>query len=220
MSEARKIILWGGGGHALVVADVLRCQGGWEIIGFLDDADAGRRGESFGHATILGGREQLARLREQGVAHVILAFGDCAARLELAAVARQQGFELATAVHPRATIAHDVSIGAGTVIAAGAIVNPAARLGENVIINTAASVDHECLVEDGAHVSPGAHLGGRVRVGRGAWIGIGASVVPRITIGAGSIVGAGAVVVEDVPAGVVAYGVPARVRRNVDDRKV
>jgi sugar O-acyltransferase (sialic acid O-acetyltransferase NeuD family) len=219
MSEARKIILWGGGGHALVVADILRCQGGWEIVGFLDDADADRRGEAFGGATILGGREQLARLREQGVGHAIVAFGDCAARLELADVVRRHGFELATAVHPRSTVARDVSIGAGTVIAAGAILNPAARLGENVIINTAASVDHECVIEDGAHVSPGAHLGGRVRVGRAAWIGIGASVVPRITIGAGSIIGAGAVVIEDVPPGVVAYGVPARVRRGVEDRK-
>ena len=38
----------------------------------------------------------------------------------------------------------------------------------------------------------------------------------RVTIGAGTFIGAGAVVVADLPAGVVAYGVPARVVRPND----
>jgi acetyltransferase-like isoleucine patch superfamily enzyme len=43
-------------------------------------------------------------------------------------------------------------------------------------------------------------------------------VKDRITIGSGSIVGAGAVVVHDLPAHVVAYGVPARVTRTLPQR--
>jgi acetyltransferase-like isoleucine patch superfamily enzyme len=50
-------------------------------------------------------------------------------------------------------------------------------------------------------------------VGRGAWIGIGATIIDRVRIGEYSVVGAGAVVVSDIPAGVVAYGVPATVIR-------
>jgi acetyltransferase-like isoleucine patch superfamily enzyme len=50
-----------------------------------------------------------------------------------------------------------------------------------------------------------------VRIGRGAWIGAGAIVMADV--GANAIVGAGAVVTEQVPAGVVAAGVPARVLR-------
>ncbi|WP_304412082.1 acetyltransferase [Synechococcus sp. CB0205] len=45
-----------------------------------------------------------------------------------------------------------------------------------------------------------------------SWIGIGASVIQQIRIGADVIVGAGAAVVSDLPDGVTAVGVPARVR--------
>lgn len=211
----KKLVIWGTSGHASVVADVVRLAGEFEVFGFLDDVNPERAGAEFCGAPVLGGRERLRSLRREGVEALILGFGDCAARLRLAELAREEGYVLATAIHPSAVVAGGVPVGAGSVISAGAVVNPGAWIGENVIVNTCASVDHDSVVEDGAHVSPGAHLAGNVRVGRGAWIGIGASVVERANIGAMSIIGAGAAVVNDIPEGVVAHGVPAKVTRRV-----
>ena len=45
----------------------------------------------------------------------------------------------------------------------------------------------------------------------------GAIVCPGVEIGADTVVGAGAVVVRDLPAGVVAGGVPARVLREIGE---
>jgi UDP-N-acetylbacillosamine N-acetyltransferase len=207
------LVVWGASGHARVVADIVRLSKEYDIVGFLDDVNAERCGTEFCGARVLGGRERFDDLRRQGVQHVIFGVGDNRARLTLGTLVRAGGFCLATAVHPRATIAADVSVGRGTVVAAGAVINPGARIGENVIINTCACVDHECLVDDGAHVGPGVRLGGKVVVERGAWIGIGATVRDEVVIGAHSTVGAGAVVVANVPARVVAYGVPATVRK-------
>lgn len=200
---AHRIVIWGASGHALVVADILRLSGMYEIVGLLDDADPRR---DF----VIGGREQLDRLRNDGVEWLIIGVGDCAARMKLAAVAVEKGFSLATAIHPRAIVAAGVEIGPGTVVAAGAVINPGSRIGANVIINTSASVDHECVIEDGAHVGPGVNLGGKVTVGSGSWIGIGATVKDGIVIGARSIVGAGAVVLRNVPDQTVVFGVPAK----------
>ena len=211
-----RVVIWGASGHALVVADILRLAGR-EVVGFIDDMDAERRGQRFAGARVLGGRESLESLHADGVRAIVVAVGNCAARLRLADVVRQHGLELARAVHPRAVVAEGVTLGAGTVVCAGAIVNPGSSIGESAIVNTAATIDHECVIADGAHVGPGAHLGGRVRVGRGAWIGIGATVSDRVVIGAESVVGAGAVVLNDVPRKVVAFGVPARVVRDVDE---
>jgi sugar O-acyltransferase (sialic acid O-acetyltransferase NeuD family) len=213
MSETA-LIIWGASGHARVVSDIVRLNGVYQIAGFLDD-DPDQRGVTFCGAPIVGGREQLGGLRHGGIADLIVAVGDCRARVHLAQIGHAHGFKLATAVHPSAVIAGDVRIGDGTVVAAGAVVNPSSRIGDNVIINTCASVDHECTLEEGVHIAPGAHLAGRVTVGNGTWVGIGAVVRQGVRIGRGCIIGAGAVVLNDVPDGVVAYGVPARIVREV-----
>jgi acetyltransferase EpsM len=208
-----KLVIWGAGGHARVAADIVRLADEYELVGFLDDVHPERAGEFFCGAPVLGGREQLGRLRAEGVTHALLAFGDGAARLRLAEALGRHGLRAAAAVHPRAVVARDVAVGPGTVIVAGAVVNPGARLGAQVIVNTCASVDHDCVVEDGAHVAPGARLAGGVWVGQGAWVGLGAVVKERVRVGSRSVVGAGAVVLRDLPDGVVACGVPARVLR-------
>lgn len=98
---------------------------------------------------------------------------------------------------------------------AGAVINPASRIGKNAVINTCASVDHECHIHDGVHIGPGARLGGKTVVGKGAWIGINATIRDKISIGAGSIIGAGSVVLEDIPESVMAFGVPAKIVRKL-----
>ena len=52
-----------------------------------------------------------------------------------------------------------------------------------------------------------------IAVADNVWLGGGAIVCPGVSIGENSVVGAGAVVTRDLPAGVVAAGVPARVVR-------
>jgi len=59
-----------------------------------------------------------------------------------------------------------------------------------------------------------------ITIADGVWLGAGAIVLPGVTIGENTVVGAGALVTQDLPAGVVAYGNPARVVREIgeDDR--
>lgn len=208
------LVIWGTGGHARVVADIVRAGRGHDIVGFLDDVHPDRQGQRFCDAPVLGGREQLDRLLADGVRHVILGFGDGGARRRLGQSLVELGFELARAVHPRATVAPDVKLGAGTVIVAGAVVNPNTTIGENVVVNTCASVDHDCVLGDAVHIAPGARLAGGVHIESETWIGLGALVLEGRKIGPRTMVGAGAVVTRDLPADVVAYGAPAKVIRN------
>lgn len=57
-----------------------------------------------------------------------------------------------------------------------------------------------------------------VHIGRNCWLGAGVIVLPGVTIGDGSVIGAGSVVTRDIPAGVVAYGTPCRVAREINER--
>jgi UDP-N-acetylbacillosamine N-acetyltransferase len=206
-----KLVIWGASGHALVVADILKLTSEYDVVGFVDNVNPISLETHFCGLPVFGKGPLKEQLQQIGVSHVIIAIGDCKARLRLAAWSCSQGFFLATAVHPNASIAKDVSLGAGSVVAAGAVINPGAVIGENVIVNTSASIDHECILDDGVHICPGAHLAGRVHVGRASWIGIGAAVVDRVRIGSDVMIGAGTVVVKDIPDSVLAYGVPAKV---------
>lgn len=216
MMTQKKVVLWGASHHALVVADIVRSQGEYELAGFLDDITLARRGETFCGAVVLGGREQLELLKARDITHIIMAFGKNRARLTLAEIASANGYHLATALHPRAVIGADVRIGAGTAVMAGAVINSGASIGENAIINTGAIVEHGCNIHDGALVNAGSILTGNVIVGKAATVEIGAIVSANLTIGADAIVGAGSVVLKDIPAGVLAYGNPAKVIRKLD----
>ena len=203
----------------MVVADILRCLGGFELAGFIDDSSPERWGRPYFGSTILGGQEQFPSLLATGVSNLIVGIGDCAARMKLAATAKARGFQLASAIHPRSTIARDVPVGEGTAILAGSVINAAASVGANAIINSCASVDHECVIEDGVHLSPGVRLGGKVRICRGAWLALNVAVAPGVTIGAGTIVGAGSIVLSDLPPNVLAFGAPAKAQRELSPAK-
>lgn len=49
------------------------------------------------------------------------------------------------------------------------------------------------------------------------WIGANCTICGGVTIGEGSVIGAGSVVTKDIPAGVVAAGVPCKIIRNITE---
>ena len=207
------LVIWGAKGPALIVAEIIRLRGEYDIVGYLDNLNPDRKNASFGGAKVLGGDEELDDLRNAGVRHIIFAFQNNPARLRLAEMVKARGFELATAIHPTASIAADARIGAGTVVRAQSAIGPLTLIGENCIIGYGAMVSHECMIEDGVHLSSGVNVAGCVKIGRATWVGIGATIIDPRSVGCNSLIGAGAVVTADVPDNVVAYGVPAKVVR-------
>ena len=57
-----------------------------------------------------------------------------------------------------------------------------------------------------------------VHIGKNIWLGAGVVVMPGVTIGDNTVIGAGSIVTKDVPSGVVAFGNPCKVVRQVGER--
>ncbi len=122
----------------------------------------------------------------------------------------QRGGGLPVVRHPAATVSTTATIGVGTILSAGVIVQSDTRIGRFCVLNTACTVDHDNIVGDGVSIAPGAHTAGRVTICDDAFIGLGAVVINGVTVGRRANDGAGAVVVRDVPDGVTVVGNPAR----------
>jgi maltose O-acetyltransferase len=56
-----------------------------------------------------------------------------------------------------------------------------------------------------------------ITIGADVWVGGGAIICPGVTIGDRAVIGAGSVVTKDIPAGVVAFGNPCRVAREITE---
>ena len=80
-------------------------------------------------------------------------------------------------------------------------------------------IGHQVVIATLNHDLDPARRGGMypapVRLGKNVWVGAHATILPGVTVGDGAVIAAGAVVTKDVPAGVVAGGVPARVLKMI-----
>lgn len=201
------VLVIGAGGHSKVILDILRLNGD-RAVGLLDDNRA-LWGHTQGGVPILGALDSYS---DYTYDYLVLAMGSNALRHKLKTTIFQAVADEAwlTAIHPRAVIASDVTVGLGTVIMAGVIVNSGTTIGAHCILNTASTVDHDSVMSDYVHIAPGSHLAGGVTINEGAFVGVGASVIPNILIDTWSVVGAGAVVVRDVPSRQVVVGNPAK----------
>lgn len=206
--SVESVFIFGASGHGRVVLDVMEQQGVGQVEGFFDD-DPRLWGKEWAGYPVLGGRDALfanAGKHSKG----LVAIGHNRARMAVFRWLKESGFSFVSAVHPRATLSRSARLGEGTVVMAGAVINPEARVGDNVIVNTGATVDHDCVVMDHVHIAPGATLCGNVWVGEGVLVGAGATLLPGVRVHPASIVGAGATVVRDVAPGSVVVGTPAR----------
>ncbi|ABK44810.1 pilin glycosylation protein PglB [Magnetococcus marinus MC-1] len=196
----------GAGGHAKVVADAAALVGRWRTITLLDRCSAPYQ---VGPWPVLP--EERVSQREGGHhGDFIVGVGDNALRLRLHQRFVALGLRAVTVVHPAATVSPWARLGAGSFVAARAVVQVDALVGEAVVVNTAAVVEHDCQLADGVQIAPGAVLGGGVEVGARSLVGMHAVVKMVVRIGADVTVGMGAVVLHGVGDGARVVGVPAR----------
>lgn len=205
-----RLLMVGAGGQARVVMDTLMAAGVFHELACMTDDNPDLHGQDYYGIKVKGGSSLWPQLFEEGIHTAIIALGDNKARVACARQLEAIGFSFPALIHPHAWVSPRATLGAGTVIFAGAVVQIGAQIGSHVIINTGASVDHDCHIGDYAHIAPGTHLGGHVTVGEGTLLGVGSSVIPNTTIGQWSVTGAGSAVVSNIADHTKAFGNPAR----------
>jgi sugar O-acyltransferase (sialic acid O-acetyltransferase NeuD family) len=213
-SLAPKLYVFGCGGHSKVVTQVAAGQG-LKVDGYV--VSNAEHKEFLGRPVI--GEDELNCEAHAGSA--LIAVGDNRGRKTVVERLRRTAAfrEYPSLVDVSAHVAPTAELGEGTLVLPGAVINASARIGAFSIVNSGAIVEHDCVLGDFTMIAPGAVLCGSCSIGEGAWIGAGATIIQKRQVGAWSMIGAGAVVVADIEPGVVAFGNPASVQRNISTGK-
>ena len=190
------IVLIGGGGHALSVADAIINGNQYEVVGYTDVCDT--------HIPLryLGTDAVLENLHEKEILNAAVTvgyLGEGRIREKLYHRAKQAGLRLPVIIDPSAVISGSAEVGEGVFIGKKAVVNGGVRIGRMCIINTGAIIEHNNRIGEYSHIAVGAVLCGDVRAGAHTFIGANATIIQEVRIGMNAVIGAGSVVIGDVP---------------------
>jgi sugar O-acyltransferase (sialic acid O-acetyltransferase NeuD family) len=194
MNEPLPLLLLGCGGHARSCIDVIEREGRFRIVGLVGQAhEVGK--DVLGYP-VLGGDEDIDRLG-QLTRQALVTVGQIKSpdlRKALFERLTAGGWSLPAIISPFAHVSSHATIGEGTVLMHGAIVNAGARVGRNCIVNNGALIEHDCNVGDHCHIATGAILNGEVSVGNASFIGSGTVVRQGTIIGNHCVIGMGQMV--------------------------
>lgn len=202
---SNKLIVFGAGGQAKVVIDLIQ-----ELNTKVEILVATLTGEEkIDGVTVLKQKEALLEANTG-----VVAVGDNFVRETIVKSIMNQNpqFEFVSLIHPSVVISNKAQVGKGSVILAGSCIQVGAQIKEHCIVNTGSNIDHDVVMNDFSSVAPGVTLGGDVVIGRGSAISLGVSVIHGVKIEENVVIGAGAVVVSDIKANQVAFGVPCKVQ--------
>lgn len=201
ISNKPYILIYGAGGHAKSVMEMVLQNKLYTIAGIIDD-DHRLKGSHVLGIPVLGTRVFLQAIIERGVnlaANGVGGIIDIGLRESIFQLLESTGFSFPGLTHPRATVEPSANIEDGVQIFANAYIGSEATLHSRCMINTNAVVSHDCVIGPYSHIAPGALLAGHVHIGERTLIGMGVTTSIGVKIGSGVRIGNGAIILADVP---------------------
>lgn len=175
--------IYGTGGHAKVISEIVRLNN-MEVAAFF--ADNAPKGMEFKGLPVYIYNEN-----EKPDLPVIIAIGNNGIRKRIADKLFHKTISL---VHPSAIVSAHARSGEGTILLAGAILQADSIIGKHCIINISSSIEHDAIIGNYVHIGPHTYIGGGAVIGEGALIGAGSVVMRNTQIPAWSDVPPGSII--------------------------
>jgi sugar O-acyltransferase (sialic acid O-acetyltransferase NeuD family) len=113
-------------------------------------------------------------------------------------VAKDLGYELISYMSSRASNFGGVEIGDNCLVLEFAVVQPCAKVGNNVFIWSGNHIGHHARVEDHCYIAGNGVISGNTVVEPYCFVGVSATLGHEITVGRESFIGAGSLITKDV----------------------
>lgn len=203
----KKIILVGGGGHAL---SVLEMEPNHDLfLGYCDCKETPSMSIKY-----LGTDEDVLSKyspEECDILHAVVYTNEVNLNLRSKLINKYKEYKGATIVADTAVVTPNSKIGEGTVVMHKAVVNHAI-IGNHCVINTGVIVEHSVAVGDNVFLGTSAVVCGDAKIGNNVFIGAGCIIRDGVSICDNAIIGMGAIVTKDIIKSGVYVGTPAKMK--------
>ncbi|RDU70616.1 acetyltransferase [Helicobacter aurati] len=170
-----KLVIIGGGGHARACLDIIAMHKHFEIIGIIDSYLVNSNIQTSCGYDVLGDESLLHSLNTPKKQYsAFVAIGQIRSpqpRMHLYHKLKSLGFKLPSFVSPLAYVASSSSIGEGSIIMHGALINANVQIGKMAIVNSKALIEHDCIVGDFCHLSTASVINGACTIGNQVFLG-------------------------------------------------
>lgn len=135
------------------------------VVGFLDD-DCSLHGQCIHGVEILGTLESFLEKEIDESLQFIVATDEVSVKKHIIKQIENKGYsDFYIAVHPRAVVGNNVSVGVGTIVHSGAIINIDTELGEHVVVGAGSMIEIGSQIGDHVVIKPKCIVGEDVRIG-------------------------------------------------------
>ncbi len=194
----KPIVLIGGGGHCRACIDVVNAEGKYEVMGLVVQRNNEDRISC--ELPVLGSDDNLREILDK-YKNALVSVGQIKSsevRQTLYRLVKNYSGVLPVVRSPFSYASRSATIGEGSVIMHGAVLNAHSSIGVNCIINCQALIEHDVIVGDHCHISTGVKLNGGVGIGSGTFVGSGAVIKEGVQIGKNVVIGAGKTILKNV----------------------
>ena len=201
-----KLFIFPFNGNGLEAVDCI--QGQYEFIGFIDDTIEKQGKHEYGFEVF--DREILNQFPE---AKVLLVPGSSISfpiRNKIISSLNIETKNLATLIHPSASVSPFVKIGYNVLIMAGVVITSNSVIGNHVCILPNTVIHHDSNIGNYTMIGSNVTVAGNSEVGEYCYIGSGTSITNGIEIGDNTLVGIGSNVIKSIKSNSKVVGNPAK----------
>ncbi len=179
--DKKNIILLGAGGHSKSCIDVIENEDNYKIRYILGNKN--EIGNEILGYKVIDRIENVENYNDKNT-YFLITIGMVKItniRLELFKKLKDT-LKFAKIISPLSHIGKNCSIGDGTIIMHGAVINSDSIIGNNCIVNTKSLIEHDCVIGDNCHISTSAIVNGGVNILGNSFIGSGSIIKNGITL--------------------------------------
>jgi sugar O-acyltransferase (sialic acid O-acetyltransferase NeuD family) len=212
-SNKMQIVILGAGGTGLLMAESVSRSNNIHLLGFLDD-DAKKKAHGYCDIPVLGGLSSWIDL--PGECLFLVALYGAKKNVRFFQMVKSLGIPRSrwvTIVDSYASVSSTVTLGYGTYVGPGTVLEPMVRVGNLCAMLGSVYVGHDSNLADYVVCANSVSAAGGVSVGEASFLGANATVREYTKIGSHAVIGMGSVVLEDVADEEIVAGNPARPMR-------